>query len=92
MGIDLRSLPYSFLVLERAAAAHPPGYSRIIGAPRDAKGYSKVLSCHQDGVSEFMLQKRDAPALLREIRELPEAPVYRWTFAGGKIVAGEKLA
>ena len=92
LGIDLRSLPYSFLVLQRAAAPPADGLSRILGAPRDAKGYSRVLSCQAEGVAEFMLQKRDAPALLREVREAPEPPVFRWTLADGKIVAGEKLA
>ena len=93
LGIDLRSLPYSFLVLERRRADAPtqPGFSRVIGAPRDAKGYSKVLSCQGEGVDEFMLQKRDAPELLREVREGTAAPVYRWRFDGGKIIGGEPL-
>ncbi len=92
MGIDLRSVPYSFLVLQRANPPMRAGFSRVLGAPRDAKGYSKVLSCHASGVAEFMLQKRDAPTLLREIRDRPEAPLYRWTIEGGKIIGGEKLA
>jgi hypothetical protein len=42
-------------------------------------------------VSEFMLQKRDAPELHRELRKGHEAPVYRWSVAGGKIQYGEPL-
>ncbi len=94
LGIDLRALPYSFLVLERPrdTAPTPPGFSRVIGEPREYKGYDKILSCHESGVGELMLQKRDDPALLRELREGTPAPVYRWTLRDGKIVAAEPLA
>jgi hypothetical protein len=93
LGIDLRALPYSFLVLERPRAEFPTpeGFSRVIGRPRDFKGYSKVLSCQAEGVCEWMLQKRDAPELLREVRDGAEAPVYRWRVEKGKIVEGERL-
>lgn len=91
MGIDLRSVPYSFLVLTRAPAATPADCSRIIGRPREARGFARVLSCQAEGVAEFVLQKRDAPELLRAVRKSALAPVYRWTLAEGKIVAGEEL-
>jgi ribosomal protein RSM22 (predicted rRNA methylase) len=93
MGIDLRSLPYSFLVLERPRATPPTpaGYSRIIGEPREAKGFARVLSCHEQGVNDLMLQKRDAPELFKAMRKGTLAPVYRWTLDDGKIVAGEEL-
>ncbi len=91
LSIDLRSLPYSFLVLSRDVAPIEPGFSRVIGEPREAKGYCKVLSCQAEGVSEFMLQKRDAPELHRELRKGREAPIYRWTVDDGKIKGGEAL-
>jgi ribosomal protein RSM22 (predicted rRNA methylase) len=91
IGIDLRSVPYSFLVLARAPAM-APGFSRIIGGPREAKGYTRILSCQAEGVAEFMLQKRDAPELFRAARKGNLAPVYRWTLAGGKIADAEPLA
>ena len=89
LGIDLRSLPYSFLVLSREPAQIPPEFSRIIGVPRDATGYSKVLSCHESGVNDLLLQKRDAPDLLREVRKGPELPLYHWKLAAGKITGAE---
>jgi hypothetical protein len=92
LGIDLRSLPYSFLVLQRGAPAQAEGFSHTLGHPREFKGHDKVLSCHAGGVSELMLQKRDAPRLLRQIRKGQHSGVYRWTMAGGKIVAGEQIA
>ena len=92
MGIDLRSLPYSFLVLERAAKPGPTGFSRVIGEPREGKGHLKVLSCQQEGVEEFALQKRDAPALFRELRKGAGPPVYHWNMEAGKIVGGERFS
>ena len=92
MGIDLRSLPYSFLVLARAAAPMDPDFSRVIGEAREFKGYAKVLSCAREGVAEFMLQKRDAPELHKAVLKGDEAPLFRWQMDAGKIVGGEKLA
>ena len=92
LGIDLRSLPYSFLVLSRDAPVVPPGCSRILGEPRECKGHEKVLSCQAEGVAEFMLQKRDAPDLYRTVRKTEGVAVYRWEREGEKIVGGEKLA
>jgi hypothetical protein len=91
LGIDLRSLPYSFLLLSQEASAAGPfsGASRVIGRTRDFKGYSKILSCQQEGVADLMLQKRDSPRLLREVQEQRHIPVYRWTREGEKITAGE---
>jgi hypothetical protein len=88
IGIDLRSVPYSFLVLAREVS-QPAGYSRVIGEPREAKGFARVLSCQAEGVAEFVLQKRDAPEIFRAIRKGTLEPVYRWTLEEGKIVAGD---
>ena len=94
LGIDLRSLPYSFLVLERPAAhaQMPPDFSRVIGRPREATGYCKVLSCQADGVSEFMLQKRDAPELHRAFHKGRAGSTYRWSIERGRIVGGEPMS
>ncbi|EDY22208.1 Ribosomal small subunit Rsm22 [Chthoniobacter flavus Ellin428] len=88
IGIDLRSVPYSFLVLARTPAMEA-GFSRVIGEPREAKGHAKVLSCQAEGVAEFVLQKRDAPNLFKAMRKGSLGPVYRWEMEGGKIVGGE---
>lgn len=73
-GVDLRSLPYSFLVLERhgARAGNAPAdagnWSRIIGEPRIYKGYARLLCCQSDGVRDLDLQKRDAPDLYKAMK------------------------
>ena len=91
MGIDLRSLPYSFLILERPRATpSPTGLAHIIGEPREARGHLKVLSCQAEGVAEFILQKRDAPALFRALRKGDGPPVHRWVFADGKITGADE--
>jgi ribosomal protein RSM22 (predicted rRNA methylase) len=81
LGIDMRSLPYSFLVLVRRGANAEPanGYSRIIGRPRDEKGHFDVLSCGEAGIEELVLQKRDVPDLSKQLRKGRAEPVQRWT-------------
>ena len=80
-GVDLRSLPYSFLALERrglrspAPGAFPDGWSRVLGAPRVYKGFAKILSCQADGVRELELQKRDAPAIFKAMKD-GESPAF----------------
>ncbi len=95
-GIDLRSLPYSFLAMERRRKAEPEdtaaGFARVIGEPRCYKGFAKVLSCEAGGVSERMLQKRDSPGLFKQFGRPEGALVCRWTLAGERIVGGELLS
>jgi hypothetical protein len=86
-GIDLRSLPYSFLVLD-SLSVHDPGdlpASRIIGGAEHFKGYAKVLSCAPGAVEELILQKRDAPELFKALKSPEGVPVYRWRREGNKI-------
>jgi hypothetical protein len=100
-GIDLRSLPYSFLALDRgsrretagardlttAATSLPP--SVIIGEARHYKGYAKIFNCDAAGVSELMLQKRDAPVLFKELKHGCGPTLYRWTHQNGRITGIE---
>ncbi len=88
-GIDLRSLPYSFLALDRRPIARPAGLSRIIGAPRLYKGYAKVFNCDAGGVVELMLQKRDAPDLFKALKQGEATGLQHWTHANGRIAPGE---
>ena len=87
LGIDMRSLPYSVLVLARrgARAEEPHGFSRIIGRPRDEKGHFNVLSCSEAGVEELMAQKRDVPELSKQLRKGRADAVQRWTREGRRI-------
>ena len=90
-GIDLRSLPYCFLALDRRPAERPPGLSRIIGEPRLYKGYAKIFNCDDRGVSELMLQKRDEPELFKRFnREGAGSELHAWTHENGRIVPAPK--
>ncbi len=91
LNIDLRALPYSFLALDRVTIT-PPGLSRVIGRPREAKGFTKVLNCREDGAREWMLQKRDAPDIFRAFHKGSAHRVYRWTTEADRITAGEPFA
>ena len=90
LGIDTRVLPCSFLVLQRdGSAATPAGCSRIIGRPREEKGRMEVLSCDESGVEELMLQKRDVPALFKELRKGRAGALHRWTRDARRISGAE---
>jgi len=90
-GIDLRSLPYSFLVLERRGARDPApgllpdGYSRIIGQPRRYKGFAKIFSCQRDGARELTLQRRDQPQFFKSLDRPREAVLFSWGLEGNRI-------
>ncbi|MDB6168934.1 MAG: Ribosomal small subunit Rsm22 [Verrucomicrobia bacterium] len=92
-GIDLRSLPYCFIALDRqSTAAAPPGWSRIIGRPEHFKPYVRVLNCDADGLAELTLAKRADPALYKELDRTREPLVYRWRREGDAILSGSSVA
>ena len=88
LGIDMRSLPCSFLVLQRPGSewSMDAGCSRIIGRPLEEKGRMELLSCGEGGVVELMMQKRDVPDVFKQLRKGRAGAVYRWTREGRKIV------
>jgi len=66
MGIDLRSVPYSFVALDRRAFPPlPAGPGRVIGRPRPYKGFVKILTCGTAGLAEVGLQARDHKDTIR---------------------------
>ncbi|MBL9200046.1 MAG: hypothetical protein JNL39_06035 [Opitutaceae bacterium] len=92
-GIDLRSLPYCFLALDRRAPAVPPAdLGRVIGRPEHFKPYARVLNCDATGLAELELPKRAAPALFKELERTKAPLVYRWQREGVKLSGGEPVA
>jgi SAM-dependent methyltransferase len=90
--IDLRSLPYAFLALDRRAAGDAsPGGARIIGEPRLYKGYAKVFSCDATGVAELTLQQRTDKALFKELKRASGPLLYRWSREGDRITAAQRV-
>ncbi|MDF9833547.1 ribosomal protein RSM22 (predicted rRNA methylase) [Ereboglobus sp. PH5-5] len=91
-GVDLRSLPYSFLVLQkksapsagtarvsRADSVVPDAAARIIGRPRIHKAHAAICSCDAGGVNDLTLYKRDATVLFKQLDRAPaHPPLYIW--------------
>ena len=93
-GIDLRSLPYSFLVLDSRRPGDPadtgrPDRVRLLGLPRPYKGFAKMLACSGAGVREYMVQRRDAPDLWQALKDLPSPALFRWRTEQDRVLAGE---
>jgi len=93
-GIDLRSLPYAFLALDRQRDAPPPpsDLARVIGRAEHFKPYARVLACDATGLAELELPKRAAPALFKHLDRTKAPLLYRWQHDGEKISAGEPFA
>jgi hypothetical protein len=69
-GVDLRSLPVSYLVLDRRPApALPPGSFRLLGRPRIYKPNASLLGCDAAGVRELRLARRDLPEAWRRLKK-----------------------
>ncbi|HEY0944215.1 MAG TPA: small ribosomal subunit Rsm22 family protein [Opitutaceae bacterium] len=91
-GIDLRSLPYSFLVLDRRPPpALPADGARIIGRPEHFKPYARFLNCDVTGVHEVTLPKRADLALYKQLERTKGPLLYRWRRNGATADGGEPL-
>lgn len=95
-GVDLRSLPYSFLVLEKKnlrpnVAPLPTEASRIIGRPRVHKAHIDLLACDNTGLNDLKLFKRTDPALHKQLDRKPPLPLYHWQREGEKIISIKPL-
>jgi ribosomal protein RSM22 (predicted rRNA methylase) len=86
--IDITTLPYSYLVLQRQPVERELGMTRVIGRPREFKGRMEVLCCREEGVREFTLQKRDAPGLYKILRKDRADTLQQWRYEEGKILPG----
>lgn len=106
-GIDLRSLPYCFIALEKLPILRPLApiaggdpmtapvdvpLSRVIGRPEHFKPYARLLNCDATGLANLELPKRADPALFKQLERTKTPLVYRWRRAGTKISGGEPLA
>jgi len=95
-GVDLRSLPYSVLVLEKknlrpASSSLPADASRIIGRPRTHKAHTDLLACDSTGLNDLKLFKRTDPALYKQFDRKPPIPLYRWQRENDKITTIQTL-
>jgi ribosomal protein RSM22 (predicted rRNA methylase) len=85
-GIDLRSLPLSFLVLDkRPPREMPSGAARVIGRPRVYKAHGLVLGCTADGLVERRLSKRVLPEQFRQLKRAEMDSLQIWECTGQEI-------
>ncbi len=85
IGIDLRSLPVSYLILDKRPAPLEPGATRVLGRPRLYKPYARILGCDTSGVQEHRIDKRTHPELYRRIKKGQLDSLQRWTSHNGVI-------
>jgi len=92
-GIDLRSLPYAFLVLQRRAPGAGPrpdnGWERVLGRPRVFKPEARLHSCGASGVAEVVVPKRTLPDLYKACKREELPALIRWHREGDAIASAE---
>ncbi|MEW6306662.1 MAG: small ribosomal subunit Rsm22 family protein [Verrucomicrobiota bacterium] len=92
-GIDLHSLPLSFLVLDRRPApALPPGAVRVIGHPRVYKAHALLLGCDATGVQERQVTKRALPEAFRQLKKGRAPALQVWRTDGSDVTSINSFA
>lgn len=87
-GVDLRSLPLSFLVLDKRPVPMPAaGSVRVLGRPRVYKAHALLLGCGAEGLFERRLSKRHLPSVFRSLKKGGAESLQVWTTEGEEIVA-----
>ena len=66
-GIDLRSLPVSYLVLDKRTVTATG--TRDIGKARVYKAHALVLTCDENGVRDRRVTKRESPEEFRRLKK-----------------------
>ncbi len=87
VGIDLRSLAYSFLVLGRGPRReHDARDGRILGRPRIEKGRALLDVCRAEGVATLRFLERTDKHFFRALGEAPKrARLHRFEVEGERI-------
>jgi len=86
MEIDLRSLPLSYLALDRRPVSEPPPHTvRVIGRPSIFKPYAEWLACDQTGVRTLQVTKRSHPEAYRQLKKGKHPSRIRVTVTEGRV-------
>ena len=86
-GIDLSSLPVSYLVLDRRPPKPPPQDAlRVLGRARVYKAHALVQVCDASGVREVQVAKRGLPEVFRACRKHDLPSVACWRIEQGHVV------
>jgi hypothetical protein len=91
-GVDLRSLPLSFIVLDKRPVPElPAGATRIIGHPRVYKPYALALGSGAGGVKEYRITKRHLPEVFRKARKGTLEPLQVFKAEGAEVLEAQPL-
>jgi hypothetical protein len=91
LGIDLRALPYSMLVMRRRASASTAVTAggdvvRLLGAGRVEKGRARFDACGPEGVRTLTILERTDKAFVRALDERGEPRVVRLETQGDRVL------
>ena len=75
-GVDLRSLPLSFVMLDKRPQEPRVNAVRVIGRPRVYKAHALLLGCDSSGVREYRVTKREQPDAFRRLKKREVAPEF----------------
>ena len=75
-GVDLRTLPLSFVVLDKRRQEPRVNTVRVIGRPRVYKAHALLLGCDSAGVREHRVTKREQPDAFRRLKKGEVAPYF----------------
>lgn len=93
MGIDLRALPLSYLVMDkRPVPPRPPQAVRLLGSHRIYKGYALLQACTESGVDERRLTKRTDPLFFRRLGKGRTDSLQHWQLDGDEITSATDRA
>lgn len=90
LGIDLRSLPYAFLAMQRQPASAAPASDlvRVLGRPREGKGHLRLDVCDSAGVRTENFLVRFDKSRAKELADEPDRErLYRVSREGERIRA-----
>jgi hypothetical protein len=92
-GVDLRSLPVSFLVLGKRPAPAFAGELttfRVVGRPRVYKGYALIMGCDAGGVRDYRLAKSRLGDEFRRVKRGDCDSLQAWRVEDGEIVEQQR--
>jgi hypothetical protein len=90
LEIDLRSLPYSYLVSGGRCGVQLDGYSRVLGTVRLYKPAAKLQLCSTDGIQDVELTRRANPDEWRRYKKGDGPDLVRVEVATKRITAWEE--
>jgi SAM-dependent methyltransferase len=94
LGIDLRALPYAFLLMARRQQGGPPvaapGPARLLGRPRAQRGLVRAHFCRREGVEEVEVLERTDRRAARALARGRSGPFFEIEVEGGRVARLEE--